>query len=269
MSKLPSLNDKLTGNFPPQQQQNQQPQQPQQQNNQGFGPVYIPEVNKQQQQNQQPYFPNQNNPQPQPFYPQPQPFYPQQQNNVNSHFTMARNNGGNYAFPGEEINYVHSGNDGNYYMAIARSFKCPHFDNPKFFKQEQLPNSYSGNSMTLIAVSWLDVFMNFNHVLAGNYQLVINQSFAPNNNVKNRLEVSVEINDQKISTIPNWPSDDIVKNATGALKETYICNISRDQFSKLRPLNANQEYKVTVKVSNTKGDWKNGWTIDGARLIAM
>lgn len=260
MSKLVSLNDMLTGNAPDQ-QQNQQPPQQQQDNKQGFGPVYIPQVNPQQKPN--PFFPQQNIPQPNQYYPP--------QNNTNSHFAMAKNSGGNYAFPEEEINYVHSGNDGNYYTAIARSFKCAHFDNPKFFKKEKLPNSYTGGySMTLIAVSWLDVFMNFNHVLAGNYQLCINQSFAPDTNVKNKLTVSVEINGQKISEFPNWPSDDIVKNSTGALKETYICNISREQFSKLRPLNnASQEYKVTLKISNTAGDWKNGWTIDGARLIAM
>lgn len=252
---LPTLGDMLTGGGMSSQQQILTPQQ-QNQPAQPAPQAYVPQPAP------QPYVPQ---PAPQPYIPQPVPAQA-----INPHFDLASRNGGTYVFPGEQKNMVCYGQAGGYYLSIANSFKWAHNDNKSYWEKRQVQNQYDTQGCYFLKnVCWLEIVFGFNKVARGDYQLLIHHGFAPGSTVRERMKLSLTINDKEVYSIPNFSCSQEYKSAPpDTLFEDPVIAIRDNFFKQVDPQGTCQEYKIYISLMMTDGNWKKGYYIDGAKLIA-
>ena len=189
-------------------------------------------------------------------------------------------------------------------------------------------NSYNkGKIIFLEEKSSLDFGFSFNNVIKGNYKFYLHQHIV---NMKNaKLILKITINDVLLYEINDFPNNEILdqfnnninisqknfdmfmsddeedmlknKNNDINLKETYICDITKEMFDKVKnnikkdfkskntfdsagstesnsslEKNKNNDkifdekikkYKIRVSFTNQHLFWKAGWYLDGGKLV--
>ena len=171
-----------------------------------------------------------------------------------------------YPFPEEETNYIRYDEKGKSYISSTHGFKFAHSDNKTFYCKKEEPNSYDGFAEHLIKVSWLNLRFKFNHVKPGNYKLFLNQCFENNHkNLQGKITFKLIICDKIIFEDKQFPNNIMVK--VNKLSEIFIRDIKIEDFD-MNKIDKNGDGVVRLEfIGNEQNAWKNGWIIDGARLL--
>ena len=171
-----------------------------------------------------------------------------------------------YLFPEEETNYIRYDEKGKSYISSVHGFKFAHSDNKTYYCTKEDPNSYDGFAVRLIKVSWLNLRFKFNHVKPGNYKLFLNQCFENNhNNLQGQITFKLSVCDKNIYEDGLFPNDIMIKE--NKLSEIFIRDIKIEDFDKNK-LDRNGDGIIRLEFTgNDQNALKNGWIIDGARLL--
>ena len=136
--------------------------------------------------------------------------------------------------------------------------------NPSYYGPRNEPNSYDGTVEYLNNVDWHSFSLHFKHVKPGNYKLFLNQSFE-NDNIRGSMNLKIFVGDKLIYEDDLFPNDELVR--ARYLTEVYIKDIKDYNFD-MNKLDKNGEQEVRLEFKgNNQNSWRNGWLIDGARLI--
>ena len=171
-----------------------------------------------------------------------------------------------YPFPEEETNYIRYDEKGKSYISSTHGFGFPHSGNKSYYDIKKDPNSYDGTAERLIKVSWLHLKFKFNHVKPGNYKLFLNQCFENNHrNLKGKVTFKIFVCDKIIFEDKQFPNDIMIK--VNNLSEIFIRDIKVEDFD-MNKLDKNGDGVVRLEfLGNDQNVWKNGWIMDGARLL--
>ena len=180
-----------------------------------------------------------------------------------------------YQFPSQnnkEINYYQYDIDGNKYLSIARTFSWAHKNNDMYWREEKALGSYEKDSKVpyLITVCWIDTNFSFYHVTPNNYKVYINEGFIRNKSFKERVTLTVTINNNIVIYNKNFPSQKVFEYnnceiGNYRLNEDFICYIKKEDFNKAEK-DENQDCSVKIEFFHTDNFWKGGWLIDGGCL---
>ena len=169
-----------------------------------------------------------------------------------------------YPFPDPETNYIRYDDKGKSYIASTHGYKFAHSDNQTYYGTKNDPNSYDGTVEHLKKVAWLSLRFQFKHVKPGNYKLFLNQCFE-NDKIKGTMNFKVFVGEKLVHEDGAFPNDEMVKARN--LAEVYIKDIRREDFD-MNKLDKNGDQEVRLEFNgNNQNAWKNGWLIDGGRLL--
>jgi len=186
-------------------------------------------------------------------------------NQIDNTIEEAKRNKRMYEFPEKDKNYIRYDEKGKSYILVADTFDWAHKNNKEYFKSQNMPNSYTGVAAHLIKVCWLEVKLAFAHVKPGNYQLFVNQAFE-NSQIQNQIKCKVLVGDKEVFSNNSYPNNEMAQHKN--LTETLICTIKKEDFD-MGKLDKNGDAVVKLEFGGNNNSWKKGWSLDGARLLAV
>ena len=194
---------------------------------------------------------------------------------INKTFEDAQKENKKYKFPGVKINYLSISQDGISHISIASSFKWSFKDNENYWnKLNAIKNSYDNNiTYKLRYCTWINCNFSFFHIKKANYKFFINENFPGLicDRITNKLELKIFINNKEIIKLKKFPYKSILSNAiqeSPELHEDPICYIDENYFNEVSENDSN-EYKIDIKFKHKNLLAKDGWVIDGGRLLIV
>ena len=132
-------------------------------------------------------------------------------------------------------------------------------------EKKNLLNSYDGTSAYLIGVWFINLNLDFKHVIPGNYKLYINEAFLSSNYIIEQANITVFIGEKKVYSNEKFPNS----GENQELDEHFICDIRLEDFdSDSLDNNGDAIIKIMVRELSNAGK-KSGWIFDGYRLLEV
>ena len=130
----------------------------------------------------------------------------------------------------------------------------------RYWIESALPNSYlNDRTPKLKLVFWCDVNFSFNIITPNNFSLYLHQAFPSLE--KNCLNLDIFVDGNKIY-YTEYPNNDTGYKKGSVLEECFICDIDINDFDFNK-----KEHEVKIQFMHKDLFPKNGWLIDGAKLV--